>query len=275
MLPDLKEMNRRYWDGVPKELRFMCLNEAVGTGNMSCASSAIAYLVGRLDECDEYSSGTSAWDMVKWIDITFESCMFPLELHEDDWLANLDSIQLILDKEEKLLFKVSPKYFNYGHRVPDDENFRFNSVMYWQKLGVYYCVLYMYKKDDDGVENCFYRILTDTNQNLDYLLTLEDAWKYATENEGLQYTTPDFYKWETINKLYGQDLPTKKAYQLYMEHYDVYRRDLVELRCETNNAKVCNYLITKANKRFQHLKMQAFGYGYAEEDEDDEEGDVE
>lgn len=277
MIPDLQEMSKRYWDGVPQELRFMCLNEVVGSGNTSCASSALNYLAGRLDECDSFKSGTCAWDLIRWIDITFAACLFPLELHDDDWRANIDTIERILEKDEKLLNKVAPSDYRYGHRTIEDENFRFIPIMYWQKLGVYFCVMYMYMEDYECVRNCFCRIQGDTYRNLKYLLPLDNSWKYATEDDGVQYHTPDFYRWETINKLYGEDLPSKKAYQVYMEIYDNYRWDLVEFRSETGNDKVCNYLLEKANKRFKHLKLLALGYGFCDEDdeEDDCEGDPE
>ena len=96
-----KKGDKKYWKGVPDELRFMCLAEIHSVGGHYCIQPILKYIADHMHDCDSDGSGTTPFDVVRWIDIVFETCMFPLEYREPNWRSFEKEISQILNRSEE------------------------------------------------------------------------------------------------------------------------------------------------------------------------------
>ena len=112
-----KKSNKKLWKGVPDELRFMCLADIHSVGQHYCTESILKYVIDHMHDCDSTISGTTPFDVIRWVDIVFESCMFPLEFHEASWRSFISELSQILNRSEELLRRVGPSDYNTGFRT--------------------------------------------------------------------------------------------------------------------------------------------------------------
>lgn len=227
----MKKNKNKYWKGVPDELRYMCLANIRGSGEGYCTDSVIKYLVDHMLHCDSYIWGITASDIIRWIDIVIESCFFPLEVHEKDWKRNSEDIWRLLNKSEELLKRVAPPDYKDGCRTLADDAYSFNVIAYAQKLDVYLSVLFMFTEDWKRLEPRLAMLREDTERNVRNILTYYDNLDFATYDDWSDLHFPGMDKWEPINWLYRECLPSYtsgKYYVLAYEEYAIYLQELAE-----------------------------------------------
>lgn len=108
------------WEGVPEPLKEMCIGEVTGSDRNDCAQSAIEYLEEHLEADDLYATDSSPYDTIYTINEAFESCLFPLEFHEDLWREHSGGIGRILNRSKQLIEQIAPSDYKTGYRTPYD-----------------------------------------------------------------------------------------------------------------------------------------------------------
>ena len=270
----MKKGKTKFWKGVPDELRYMCLANIRSSAKSYCIAPALEYLGDHLLDCDYYVFGTTPYDIIKWIDIVFETCLFPLEVHEEVWRANSDAIWRILNRSEELLNKYAPSDYKQGCRTSFENIQEFNAVEYAQKLNVYFCVLFMITEDWKRLFPYLENVVSDSERNVDNMILYEDAMKYVNSDDWAEYHYVGVDKWEPINWLYRESLPNDKAQKMYAQAYEEYAIFLFE-KCSTDAdsqaqiglhrkaeerlLRLCNYFVdeetcnARDRKRFEKM----------------------
>ena len=247
-----KNHNNNYWKNFPEELRLMCLAEVRGTGHY-CTVPVLRCLADHMNECDSFIFGTTPYDVIRWIDTAVEMCLFPLEQHEDDWIANTEDIRKVLARSEELLLKIAPADYREGYRTPDDSCHEFNIIEYAQKLDVYFSILYMFTEEWERLRDRLEQLLSDTEQNVRHMLSYEDAEKYAAWDDWAEFHYVGTDTWEPLNWLCREFLPSGGARKLFAQVYEKYAFFLNELHESSRHSKALSHLITNAEKRLKDI----------------------
>lgn len=241
-----------YWKGIPDELHFMCLEE-MKSSRHSYSKRVLNYLKEHMNDCESFIFGTTPYDVIHWIDVALEICLFPLEQREDIWINNTDDICQILIRSEELLKRVAPADYKEGYRVPGDSLYEFNTIEYSQKLDVYFSVLYMFSEEWDKLRERLEQLRIDTEQNVIHMVSFEDAEKYASWDDWAEYHYAGTDSWEPLNWIYREFIPGGNATKIYTE---VFKKYVLFLNREYENPKKAGaflHLKTNAEKRLDNL----------------------
>lgn len=233
--------NWNYWKNFPEELRLMCLAEVHGTGHY-CTVPILKYLIDHMYDCDTFIMNTMPYDVIRWIDTAAEMCLFPLEQHEDDWIANAADIRKVLERSEELVIKVAPADYREGHRIPQDSRHGFSIIDYAQKLDVYFSVLHMYTEEWVELKSRLELLLQDTEQNVCHMLSCEDADKYAVEDAWAEFHYPGTDAWEPLNWLCREFIPGGRARKIFTQVYEKYAIFLHKLYIGSRHSKALMHL---------------------------------
>ena len=239
------------WKNFPEELKLMCLAEVRGTGHY-CTAPVLKCLIDHMNECDSYIFGITPYDVIRWIDTAVEMCLFPLEWHEKDWIANTEDIQKVLDRSEELLLKVAPADYKEGHRTLYDSRHEVSVIEYIQRLDVYFCVLYMFtgewQKLKDRLDQ---QLLPETERNVRYMLCSENAEEYAEMDDWTEFHYPGTDGWEPINWLCREFIPHGNARKIFAQSYEKYVMFLNGLDKDERHDNALSHLIANAEKRLR------------------------
>ena len=254
-----KKSSVKWWNGIPDELRYMCLSEIVSSGYHYCSEPALHYLDDHMNDCDFFIYGVTPIDIIRWIDVVFEMCLFPLETHEDVWKTNRDLIQKILNRFETLLKKIAPDNYENGYRRPNDEHRGISIIGLAQRLNIYFSVLFMYAGDWGNYKSRLAKVLSDTKRNVRQMLYYSDAEKYAKQDISEGYHYSGFDTWETLNWIVKEFLPGGEAIRQYAHVYKKYVMFLDDMdRCPADercfiNDKARSFLSINAEKHYSNL----------------------
>ena len=213
---------KEYWQGVPDELRFMCLAEMHGFGQHYCIRPILQFVIDHMYDCDSSISGRTPLDIIRWADIVFESCMFPLEFHEASWRSFGEEILQILNRSEELLRQVGPSDNHTGRKTADDGGQPTKIMRLEQKLDVYFSVLYMYTEDWSRLQQRLEMLRAEIQRNVQHLLSSLDAMRFAMQDDWAEYHYPGVDNWEPLNWLTREYIPGGKARKLLAQVFERY-----------------------------------------------------
>ena len=204
-----------YWDGLPLDLRHICIAELNSIDHHYVTGPALKSLISHMYECDSFVFDTTPFDVIKWIDTVFECCLFPLIVHHDDWVKYREEIFMIMNRSSQLIEWVAPQNYKEGYISTEKNLGRRSFVEYWQKLNVYYCVFYMICNDQDALENRLDELLKNTELNVQHLLTEKDAWTYIMQDDWTKEHDLFSDLYEPLNWLSREEIPDGMPKRLY------------------------------------------------------------
>lgn len=218
-----KELNKKdYWEGVPDALQHMCMVEGRDSDGY-CTLPALKYLIDHIQDCESHIGWITPYRYMQWVDTVFQSCLFPLEHYQDEWVAYQDEITAILKHDEELLWKYAPADYQKGYRTEFDESYEVNIIEFSQKLDVYFCVLYMFTQDWENLEKRLGMLVEDTKRNMEHILFFrEDADEPLLDHDYYYFLFPGPDKWEPINWLAREFLPPGRSRKLFVLAYEKY-----------------------------------------------------
>lgn len=244
---------KRYWNGVSDELRKMCLSQMHGNTSRFNTYSIVKYLIKHMYDCDYIILGCSIDDVIHNIDVAIESCLFPIELHEKDWMELTEDIEMILCRSEELLQRIAPKDYNKGFLTPEDSVSVTYYVEFSQKLNVYYSVLYMFKEEWQLFRKRLNMLLINTEQNVSQLLSLEEAEKYASEDDWAEYHYLGIDKWQPLKWLGREYLHSGIARRNYAQIFECYVIYLFNIKRSMLVNKAWLHLYAKAEIQLREI----------------------
>ena len=242
-----------YLEGIPYELRYMLRAHLHSIGQSYCVQGILDYLLDHRYENESFLTGVSLIDVCSWIIRSIELALFPLEQFEDIWVENCDKICCLINRAEEILKKIAPDDYKTGYRTSYERNHTINIIAWAQKLNVYYAFLYMYTENYQGLQEMLEVVLSDTQRNVQEMLSDEGAEKYAVQDDWSEYHYPGSDEWQTINWPIKEFLPSSKAEKVFAQVYEKYALFLYQLKNETSHAEVCASLHEKAEKRLRNL----------------------
>ena len=236
-----------YWDGIPKDLRKICKAAFWESRQTYCSDAAIKWLTDHVF-LDPSDLRIAPLVVARWIDVTFEHCMFPLDPHEESWWGNSDEIKKILDRSRDILKKYAPK----------SDPSKLNIALYGdnatctelsQKLNVYYCALYALTEEEDLLECFIKKVLDDTKQNIRRLITRRDAEKLAIKDDWTDRHYAGIDNIEIITWLTREYIGDLGACIQIAKAYEEYALFLEGLKTDYSNSRACHILHMNAERR--------------------------
>ena len=211
-----------YWDGLPPDLRHMCIAELNSMNHHYATGPALKSLISHIYECDSFVFDTTPFDVIKWIDTVFECCLFPLKAHHDDWVKYREEILMIMNRSSQLMEWVAPPNYKEGYVSAEKSPGQRSFVEYWQKLNVYYCVFYMISNNPEALENRLEELLKSTELNVKHLLTEENAWIYVMQDDWTNDHDLLSDMYEPLNWLCREEIPYGIPMRMYAETQNRY-----------------------------------------------------
>lgn len=251
----MKKNNRIdvYWKGVPQGLRYMCLATQFNGGDPYCTQAVIHYLIDHMEDCDRFLNGTTPYDIILQIDRALETCLFPICIHESDWVEYTDDIEKILCLSEDLVRKIGPRDYKEGYLIPHSRNKTMKIIELSQKLDVYFSVLYMFKRDYEKLKEKLDLVLGDTERNIVSMLSYEDAEDYAYEDDWMNDHYPGYDVWEPINWLIHESISDDNARMMLARAYEGYAVFLDGEKVKPLDKCARLHIRKKVEKRLQDL----------------------
>ncbi len=263
------------WKGIPEELKLMCLVELRGADRGYCTLPALRFLIDNMYNYESFYFNVTPYDVLKWINVVIESCLFPLEQYEEEWVEYKEEIMKVLQHADSLLQKYAPSDYSTGHRVEYDDDVEINIIEIKQKLNVYFCVWYMYMEDWNKLESRLEDLLCDTKHNVQYMLICSDAEQLAAADDWSCYHYSGVSdKWEIINWLMKEFLPLGKASWIFARVYETYTAYLSDIHLQ-EKSKTSRHMLLRAEKYLNRLceyildEIDDYLADYLNEDEDE------
>ena len=240
-----------YWNGIPDDLKNMCVAQMTGSGSY-CSEPIVRYLEEHMDYSDTFLSGKGHHDIVLWIDTGIEH-LFPLELNESCWRKNADTIERILTKSEELIRKIAPDDYQKGYIMPHRYHTAPGIVELNQKLNVYFCVLYMFTENWEKLNERLKTVLEYSERNISNLMYEAEAKKYVS---GLRYRGSHFPGMDTMEPLTWlarEMLPNRKSREMLTDTYEQYALFLDALKDKDMINDACHRLHADTERRLRDL----------------------
>ncbi len=241
-----------YWKGIPEELKLMCIAEIRGSEHY-CTRSIIRYLLDNMNRCDSIINCVTPYDIIRWIDTAFETCLFPLEHYEDIWIECAKDIEQILHRSDELIKRMAPDDYKAGYRVPYDVRHEHDIIPYAQRLEVYFSVLYMYEEKWDELEEHLNYLLSYTEQNVRCMLSCKDAEIFASMEDWAEDHYIGIESWEPINWLCKEFIPAGNALRILAITYEEYVAYLEKMDIFRGGEAALEHLKTNAERRLRAL----------------------
>ena len=241
------------WRGLPENLK--SLLRITATELDFSSENVLKWLISHYHDCDSARYGISAHSILTWIDRTFESVLFPVELSDENWTLLISSIEDILLRYEEILIKNAPPDYKQISRRDNDDYYEENYVERYQHLCVYQSFADMYTESYWKLDRHLNNVLDATFRNMEYLFTLEekeigeildeddfdDEWHY----EGCD-------QWQPILWIAKEVIPTQKAEMAVADALEKYAQFLAE-HAKDGTTQVLNRIRQKAEDRLKTL----------------------
>lgn len=253
-----KNKTSDYWRNIPEEFQYMCLAQSRGDDHY-CTEPIIRWVLDHMGDCDRYVTGFTPYDVIKWIDIAVDRCLFPVNECEGAWLEYRNEIVAILNRADELLLRVAPADYRTGVVSPKDDPYRFSIVAFAQRLRVYHTVLYMYTEEWEKLTQQLNEVLCDTERNLSHLLNQEDADTYASLIAIVELPFTWTNELEPIGGLIKDHIPRGRARELFAQVYKKYVLFLNHLDRSGLNPEACDILCRNAEKRLCTFSTRHLG----------------
>ena len=166
---------KEYWEGVPVELRVLCnLESEYNDVPHQLVTPVMHYLYEHTRDYDVTGSGSKPEDILHWIEVGFDKCLFPLKIHCDDWELNGRYVCEILGSAEKILLEEDPGILMEStvRRGAEGRTAFVNRIA--QKLNAYFCIHYSTCNQFEDLQDRMEMLFEDTKRNIINLLNFKD-----------------------------------------------------------------------------------------------------
>ena len=251
-----KEKISYYWENIPEEFQYMCLTQS-RRDRPYCTEPIIQWVLDHMGDCDRYVTGFTPYDVIRWIDIAIDRCLFPVNECEETWLKYRKEIAVILNRAEELLLRVAPADFKTSIVSPKDDHEdlgKFSIIAFAQRLNVYFSLLFMYTEEWGKLSKQLNEVLDDTERNLSHLLTQDDADTSASLIAIVELPFTGTNAWEPIGGLIKDHIPSGRASELFARTYEQYVLFLNNLDRTSLNQEACDILCANAEKRLDKFR---------------------
>ncbi len=251
-----KNIKKTFWRDVPDELRYLCMaNVLKGSADYYCSGAILNYLIEHMNitACDSFIYDTSPYDVINWIDKAFETCLFPLEIHEKEWKKHSKEIEQILSRSEELLQRLGPPDYKIGYVTQYNDESNVDIIGWSQKLNVYYSVYYLYTEQWNKLEFRLQLLLENTKRNLKQMILFNEIENYTSEVEWTDYHYWGMDRIEPINWLYREYLPAGSSRKIYTRILENYALFLDDMRKNSSNSSAWSILHKRAEKKLQKI----------------------
>ena len=209
---------REYWEGVPVELRVLCnLESEYNDVPRQLVTPVMHYLYEHTHDYVVEKSGVKHEDILHWIEVGFDKCLFPLKLHCDDWEMNGRYVCEILGRAEKMLLDEDPDILTESTVRPEAEGREAFINRFAQKLNAYFCIHYSTCNQFEDLHDRMEMLFEDTRRNITNLLNYKDHdadWiknKYQFDNS-----------YEPLILLYYEKAPNYPSIEMLTLTYERY-----------------------------------------------------
>ncbi len=248
-----KSIRDDYWDGVPLELRYMCLSIMNSRDLHYCTTPMLKYLDYITDLNPANVIEMLPYEIIHSVDAAFESCLFPLEFHEEEWVEHREDIERILNRTEKMLQRMFPMDIKGRFLRPDSSKDETIKIELVQRINIYFSVLYMYSEKWENLQDRLNRLLENTELNMKHLLQLEEAEKYTTEDDWAEFHYSGVDRWEPLNWLSREFLPGGIARRMYAQTYEKYAVFLYDMKKEQMSNKAWPHVCFRTENRLRTI----------------------
>ena len=225
-----KKMNI-LWQGVPDQLRYLCLADFNETLDFYATKGIIDYLLDHMDDYDSFIYDITPYDVINWIDKVFVNHFYPTELHENEWISYSKEIEEILLKSEELIQKYGPSDYVTGYIIPYDKNKKIDIIGYAQRLNIYFSTLYMYTDAPQKLDNRLSKLFEDTKLNVTHMVFLNEAGNYIKQKEWSGFHISERDRIEPLLFLSQEYIPAGFPRMLYadiLEEYALFLDDMLD-----------------------------------------------
>ena len=257
-----------WWEGVPEELKYLCI---VGvTCNDYSTSGALKYLMDHIDICTSSMSRMNPYDFLKCVNRVFEDCLYPLELHEEDWKNHASDISKILSAAEYFFKRYVPSDYKTGNRDEFDRLRTYNFIEIYQHLDVYKCTLDAIMENWIDLKARINSLIDSTKRNVKYLVRFTDLEEIEDDESIEGYHFPGFDSWQPLNWVCREALSNATWLKHLIPDYEKYVISLYEI-IEESEQSDAEKLIYQAEDNLENLCDYAIMY--LETDLEDDYGD--
>ena len=199
------------WEGYPDKLKDICISCFCADGRKT-PQDGIAFLINVQDTTLKSYVGKSVMAYACWVNRFFGDCMFPLELHEDDWINNISRIKTILKCARKSLQDIAVKEGINSYYHKDEEGYLNpdkDIVAISQNLDMFLYISYLFSHEQKKMITCLDRIVDGTCQNIRFLLNhkeIDRLLKMVTISEDSFYIHGMEYWYEPASWLFHESI---------------------------------------------------------------------
>lgn len=250
-----KDLTGEVWESFPAEFREMCL--VISSNNSDyCVPGVINYLLDKRKEVEDPNCEVSHYRFALWVDHFFSTCLYPLEGRKKAWLTNMKSIHFLLRSYEDMLGDLFQyDRINKGHREEDMIVYQCDLTCLSQRLNVYFYTYYQFANNKTKCKERMATILADSNNNISYLLTHENAAMLFSrewiEDDDFYYPGIEYWQ-EPMSWLYHDVQVYEHEYGL-LSSYAEYVECLKKCEYRPENEDVRKKLIAIAIMRLTKL----------------------
>lgn len=244
------EHKNNYWDDIPYALRYLCLAQYYNS-DPCCTRAVLNYLNDHMDRGSSYSA--TPYESLVYIVKAVESCLFPLDCHDTEWLSFIDDIAKVFYGAESMLAQIAPSNIKQSSITPEHYS-EMNLIEIFQKLeDVYFSVLYMYTKDFDKLKERLNALLNDSEQNVKSLLGSSDAKQYIEYDDIEDCHYPGKDVWQPINWVAKEFIPGYQAKVLFVQYYEKYVLFLKNQSERMSNNDAASHMYCTADKLLMNM----------------------
>lgn len=252
-----KDLSDDGWDDYENEFKEICLSCFRGDGKYNIGNG-LAYLE-EYKSAHIFSNDDDRMLFSRMINLFFRDLMYPLELHDDDWINNADRIGELLLFSERCLGEM--KKLIRGHKSETSYWEDSDKDLLWQNLNVFLLTFYRYSEQWDPFYKRMDMICKDTENNIQYLLLHDqpnDLYKleYLGKDDGF-YTRGMEYWTEPLSWVYHEAASGRYAHRI-LNHYEEHLHTVFNMKkASFEAALILGQIHGLLQKRFERLKQLA------------------
>lgn len=250
-----KKYSNSYWKDVPDDLRLMCLAEFRGNGHY-CTEPVLHLLLDRMNYCDSDNPNLTPYQVLKWIDVAFEACLFPLAHYERDWKKKIEWIEKILNRADELVARYTLPGAENNHKFISKNRDKFSITEFSQRLNVFFCILYMYKGEWRNYRSALHEVIADSERNVKYLISCKEPTPEIILDDWSDYLYVGTNTWEPICFLGKEMFMKDNAGLLFIQAFKDYIIFLESQKKANPESDLANILYINAENGLNYLCNQ-------------------
>lgn len=163
---------RNAWMGISDDFKEICISLSRMDGSYAY-QDGVNYLINMMNKIYTLNDKDR---FVMYVSRFFGYSMLPMELHEDGWKEQCDTLQVILEMTESVMFNlIDGDLIFINHRTEKGYTDDYDYINIIQEINAYLCICYFFM---GNIEQLNYRlkiVLYMTINNLNYLICHKGA----------------------------------------------------------------------------------------------------